>query len=1439
MRAFIVAALAAFACSRAAAGPVSAAEGTDLIEFVRLEDAEKFGWEALPGAVLAIAEPGRAGGSALRVSAGEQPKQYMGIALRRDVQLSGAGPADKIVFFIKQNFGRNICINMHTANGAVYRYANITQGQWSRVELDLDLAHWEHDERYPVDAWTNVDFLHIYSRGFDQTGEEMLMDGFSVSVDEKLSGTLFGNITKWEFPHETKDAWYLGNAQAAWAVSKTTGQVLGGWNAATKERYLVFMEGRYHLEDRKSLVTGLESRDTIVSAEFDHEAQRIELACSNSEVPDLTIRKRYWVDGNKLYQRIAFTTAAGALQFLTYNSQAAFVRAYRDAGYYMGGADGGGPLVPAPSISEWQKVLQYQNTAKGMLLHQPGKGYSFAHVRTRLDDRFVWPWFTGAIASYCERVNVLHYTPDGWDLSLGTSRLSQTEEISYEQYVSVLKGDWQTFIRSEYTTLPAVQEALQEIPPVPDWVGDVKVYTGSDIDRLRRLVAATDEGTIMVLVDFGGSWADYYVDRGLEGGWEGGSITAEEIRDVIRRIKAVSPRVKVGIYMWVLSTSDNTRIYREHPEWFRYANKDGEQLSTFPGMWRNFAHLLSIPECYDELLSQFDLVLGHLGTDFIYLDDPKAINMIDWESGEYTRDDLSFRFFLDIKRIAARHGPDKVVFFNNRGNPYADINFIEARATLRANYWRRFVGISAVIQEFVSSTRPRGRIIPLYYIPPHEREYMNRVLAMGWLPSMEYGDAVACRPFLNAAYEIGNCRNIALGYSPDWKRDRNTKVESYTVQRNGDKGYLLSFINHAEETERVPVEFELGSLALDRDGPVFVWEYVVADATLFKGRATDGQARRVYAQTGRQLDRATRRRLIYAGPYRASLQFELNMEPLLLHQLYLTSQPVAVYSEDDLPANYLFGRVARVELGAQADWTGGSLDVQIDSGRDKAEIVAFLPSARLRLERATLDGQPLSPRWVIEGDRVLPVLEVGKGRHTLAMAFAPGVADGVADPPVDQETGLAKVSPARRPGRRDIVAVDRMVHGLRVLRAAELTTSAPAGTFQPELDALMAAADPDALVLEAGTTRKIDARCRGAAFAGLEIERLETLRVKLGNTFHNAFHCRGPGVHVPNRPNSQNFAGIVVDYHTPAGYTKRVRLAAGVLHQDCNSAYPDYGRTGQADESYDLGTSMIEGPEQTFALDLRPYAPGDWDGRVWFSVGSHWVSSDRRLKLEILAANDAVRGDFFSVTDPRAFKAAYDKPRELLVPRSPGGIVIDGSPDEEMWRGAATTDQFFLHGGQGVSKAETTGMVLYDDTDLYIAFICREPARRKPLIIGGAIWDDDEVEVWIDANGDQKTYRQVIINAANEKMEYWESGQNPIGAQSAVYVDEGNAWMVEMTIPFAGLGVPPPKPGDMWRISLCRYRPPGEDFNSEMIVWAPLKQGGFKDLKNFGTLVFK
>jgi len=161
------------------------ADDADLIEFAQVADAQRFGWAALPGSVLATAKPGKIGRHALRIDASAKPQEYMGIGLTHDIDLTGAGTDDKLILFVKQNFGDGICVNVRTAKGHAHRYAKVTREQWHRVELDLNLANWQQNKKAPVDAWPKVGYLHIYSKAFDKAGEFMLMDGFAFFVGGK------------------------------------------------------------------------------------------------------------------------------------------------------------------------------------------------------------------------------------------------------------------------------------------------------------------------------------------------------------------------------------------------------------------------------------------------------------------------------------------------------------------------------------------------------------------------------------------------------------------------------------------------------------------------------------------------------------------------------------------------------------------------------------------------------------------------------------------------------------------------------------------------------------------------------------------------------------------------------------------------------------------------------------------------------------------------------------------------------------------------------------------------------------------------------------------------------------------------------------------------------------------------------------------------------
>lgn len=106
----------------------------------------------------------------------------------------------------------------------------------------------------------------------------------------------------------------------------------------------------------------------------------------------------------------------------------------------------------------------------------------------------------------------------------------------------------------------------------------------------------------------------------------------------------------------------------------------------------------------------------------------------------------------------------------------------------------------------------------------------------------------------------------------------------------------------------------------------------------------------------------------------------------------------------------------------------------------------------------------------------------------------------------------------------------------------------------------------------------------GIAAVGYEFENVVTLRyeVKINGKL---------------KAYDQNaFVGFMVDYHTPTGYSKRVALSLGMYFRSRHGVPQKWGTAKRPDDFVDLTYSP------TNLINLREWAPADWDGKVWFCV---------------------------------------------------------------------------------------------------------------------------------------------------------------------------------------------------------------------------------------------
>jgi len=182
---------------------------------------------------------------------------------------------------------------------------------------------------------------------------------------------------------------------------------------------------------------------------------------------------------------------------------------------------------------------------------------------------------------------------------------------------------------------------------------------------------------------------------------------------------------------------------------------------------------------------------------------------------------------------------------------------------------------------------------------------------------------------------------------------------------------------------------------------------------------------------------------------------------------------------------------------------------------------------------------------------------------------------------------------------------------------------------------------------------------------------------------------------------------------------------------------------------------------------------------------------------------------------------------------------IDGVLDDECWIESEKAEPFVAIGGKAVDVTTIT-MLCWDDRNLYIGFICKEPSMefikqriKQRKIVGFG----ESIEVFLDTNYDRSTYKQLRVGITGERDSY--SGSDPCPEIddkwfAAVHLDK-DQWTVEMAIPFELLSRTPQMPNILWGLNLNRSS--NRRTVGKWTCWSDTK-GAFATPTRFGRLVF-
>ena len=198
-------------------------------------------------------------------------------------------------------------------------------------------------------------------------------------------------------------------------------------------------------------------------------------------------------------------------------------------------------------------------------------------------------------------------------------------------------------------------------------------------------------------------------------------------------------------------------------------------------------------------------------------------------------------------------------------------------------------------------------------------------------------------------------------------------------------------------------------------------------------------------------------------------------------------------------------------------------------------------------------------------------------------------------------------------------------------------------------------------------------------------------------------------------------------------------------------------------------------------------------------------------------------------------------------------ITVDGRLDEAAWSRAVVFRDFHLTDGVQRPTFRTEFRALWDDQNLYLAYVCSDPkivAKRTKR--DEYVWEDDCVEAFLSSGHEVGRYYEFEVNPRNTQFDTtvvvtpddkreanydW----NCAGLRSAVRVEGEGAkqkWTVEIALPFSEIGREKKAPsiGETWRANF--YRIEYGSKKEEDSCWSPTLRLDFHTPDRFGYLVF-
>ncbi|MDB4955208.1 MAG: putative lipoprotein [Myxococcales bacterium] len=216
----------------------------------------------------------------------------------------------------------------------------------------------------------------------------------------------------------------------------------------------------------------------------------------------------------------------------------------------------------------------------------------------------------------------------------------------------------------------------------------------------------------------------------------------------------------------------------------------------------------------------------------------------------------------------------------------------------------------------------------------------------------------------------------------------------------------------------------------------------------------------------------------------------------------------------------------------------------------------------------------------------------------------------------------------------------------------------------------------------------------------------------------------------------------------------------------------------------------------------------------------------------------------------------------IHIPHATSPITVDGVAAEPAWSGAVTSPEFVTGEGCPDPIGRATARMTWDEQNLYLFVQVTDTDILSPYKQhDDPLWKADDVEIFIDADGNRHGYVELQVNPNNATFDSWFATTRAVpgdekwdshmvtmvklrGTTESGDTDQG--WDAEIAIPWAAVKGRddamavrlPPQIGDRWRLNVVRVDWKTGSKDQSASTWNRITCGDFHALDRMLTAVF-